>query len=164
VAEVRHRRLDANPRLAGVGEDRQQGDRFGVKVDGLDPVGLQDRQEEGENGGTRPAKTEKRKKGWAIAGRVSRSVRPCQMRVAPHSLFLLPTISRTVWSSRLLLMRDSSRGAAGCGAASEVLAAPMALRGAMASGQRRVAAGGWKAKGIWVRKFFGKGGGGGDVL
>jgi hypothetical protein len=26
VAAVRHRRLDANPRLAGVGEDRQQGD------------------------------------------------------------------------------------------------------------------------------------------
>jgi hypothetical protein len=56
------------------------------------------------------------------------------MRVAPYSLFLLPTISRTVWSSRLLLMRESSRGATDCGAASEDLAAPVALRGAMALG------------------------------
>jgi hypothetical protein len=39
---------------------------------------------------------EKRKKGYTIAGRVSRGARPCQMRVAPHSLFLLPTISRMV--------------------------------------------------------------------
>jgi hypothetical protein len=87
-----------------------------------------------------------------------------RLRVAPHSLFLLPTISRTVWSSRLLLMRDLSRGAAGCGTASEDLAAPVALRGAMASGRGRVAAGGWKAQGIWMRKFFGKGAGSGDVL
>jgi hypothetical protein len=43
VAEVRHRRLDADPRLAGIGEDRQQGDGSGVKVNRLDPVGLQDR-------------------------------------------------------------------------------------------------------------------------
>jgi hypothetical protein len=34
----------------------------------------------------------------------------------------------------------------------------------MAFGRRQIAAGGWKAKGIWVRKFFGKGSGGGDVL
>jgi hypothetical protein len=61
-------------------------------------------------------------------------------------------------------MQDSSKGAAGRGAASEDLAAPVALRGAMASGRGRVAAGGWKAQGIWVRKIFGKGGGGGDVL
>jgi hypothetical protein len=135
-----------------------------MKVDGLDPVSLQDHQEEGENGGTRPVKTEKRKKGCTVAGRVSRGMRPCQMRVAPHSQFLLPTISRMVWSSRLLLMRDSSRGAAGCGTASEVLVAPVALRGAMASGRWRFAAGRWKAKGIWMRKFFGKGSGGGDVL
>jgi hypothetical protein len=47
VAEVRHRRLDANPCLTGVGEDRQQGDGLGVQVHGLDPIGLQDRQEEG---------------------------------------------------------------------------------------------------------------------
>jgi hypothetical protein len=67
-------------------------------------------------------------------GRVPHGAWPCQMRVAPHSLFLLPTISRTVWSSRLLLIRESSRGAAGCGAASEDLAAPAALRGAMAQG------------------------------
>jgi hypothetical protein len=67
-----------------------------VKVNRLDLVGLQDRQEKGENGESIPAKIEKRKKGCAIAGRVSRSVRPCQMRVAPHSLFLLLTISRTV--------------------------------------------------------------------
>jgi hypothetical protein len=86
------------------------------------------------------------------------------MRVAPHSLFLLLTISRTVWSSWLLLMRDSSRGATGCGTASEDLTALVALRGAMASGRGRVAAGGWKAQGIWMRKFFEKGGGGGDVL
>jgi hypothetical protein len=103
-----------------------------MQVDGLDPVGLQDRQEEGENGGRRPAKTEKRKKGCAVAGRVSRGARPCQMRVVPHSFLLLPTISRTVWSSRLLLMRDSSRGAAGRGAAPEDLAASMAQRGAIA--------------------------------
>jgi hypothetical protein len=69
-----------------------------------------------------------------------------------------------VWSLRLLLMRDSSRAAAGCGAASEDLAAPVALRGAMAFGWRRITAGGWKPKGIWVRKFFEKGSGGGDVL
>jgi hypothetical protein len=50
----------------------------------------------GENDGSRPAKTEKRKKGYAIGGKVSRGARPCQMRVAPHSLLLLPTISRTV--------------------------------------------------------------------
>jgi hypothetical protein len=65
---------------------------------------------------------------------VSRGARPCQMRVGPHSLFLLPTISRTVWSSRLLLMRESSKGAAGRGAAAEDLAAQPALRGAMALG------------------------------
>jgi hypothetical protein len=52
--------------------------------------------------------------------------------VVPHSLFLLLTISRTVWSSRLLLMRDSRRGAVGGDAASEDLAAPVVLRGAMA--------------------------------
>jgi hypothetical protein len=86
----------------------------------------------GENVGTRPAKTEKRKKGCAVTGRVSRGVRPCQMRVAPLSLFLLPAISRMVWSSQLLLMRDSSRGATGCDAALEDLAAPVALHGAMA--------------------------------
>jgi hypothetical protein len=66
---------------------------------------------------------------------VSRGARPCQMRVAPHSLLLLPTISRTVWSSWLLLIRESSRGAAGRGAATEDLAAPTALRGAMALGE-----------------------------
>jgi hypothetical protein len=33
---------------------------------------------------------------------VSHGIWPCQMRVAPDSLFLLPTISRTVWSSWLL--------------------------------------------------------------
>jgi hypothetical protein len=47
VAKVRHRRLDANPGLAGVGKDRQQGDGLGMQVDGLDPVSLQDHQEEG---------------------------------------------------------------------------------------------------------------------
>jgi hypothetical protein len=56
------------------------------------------------------------------------------MRVAPYSLFLLPTISQMVWSSRLLLMRESSRGAADCGAASEDLAVLVALRSAMALG------------------------------
>jgi hypothetical protein len=61
-------------------------------------------------------------------------------------------------------MRDLSRGAAGCGAASEDLAALVALRGAMASGRWRFAAGRWKAKGIWMCKFFGKGSGSGDVL
>jgi hypothetical protein len=80
-----------------------------------------------ENGGTKPAKTEKRKKGYAVAGRVSHGARPCQMQVAPHSLFLLLTISRMVWSSRLLLMRDLSRGAVGHGATLEDLAAPVAL-------------------------------------
>jgi hypothetical protein len=69
-----------------------------------------------------------------------------------------------VWSSWLLLMRDSSRGAAGHGAASVDFATPVALRGAMASGWGRVAMGGWKAQGIWMIKIFGKGGGGGDVL
>jgi hypothetical protein len=54
------------------------------------------------------------------------------MRVVPYSLFLLPTISRTVWSSQLLLMRDLSRGTTGCDATSEDLAALVALRGAMA--------------------------------
>jgi hypothetical protein len=61
-------------------------------------------------------------------------------------------------------MRDSSRGATGCGAASEDLAATVALRGAMASGRWRFAARRWKDKGIWMRKFFGKGSGGGDVI
>jgi hypothetical protein len=75
---------------------------------------------------------EKRKKGYVIAGRVSRGIWPCQMRVAPHSLFLLTTISRTVWSLRLLLMRDSSRGATSGDAASEDLAAPVVLHGAIA--------------------------------
>jgi hypothetical protein len=95
---------------------------------------------------------------------VPHGVRPCQMRVAPHSQLLLPTISRTVWSSRLLLMRDSSRGAAGYGAASEDLAATVALCGAMASGRWWFTARIWKAKGIWMRKFFRKGSSGGDVL
>jgi hypothetical protein len=67
-----------------------------MKVDGLNLVSLQDRQEEAENGGTMPAQTKKRKKGCAIAGRVSHGMRPCHMRVAPHSQFLLSTISRTV--------------------------------------------------------------------
>jgi hypothetical protein len=61
-------------------------------------------------------------------------------------------------------MRDSSRGAAGCGAALEDLAASVALHGAMAFGRKRFAARRWKAQGIWMRKFFGKGSGGGDVL
>jgi hypothetical protein len=135
-----------------------------MKVDGLNPVSLQDRQEEGENGGTMPVKTKKRKKGCTVAGRVSRGMRPCQMRVAPHSQLLLPTISRMGWSSRLLLMRDSSRGPAGCGAALEDLVATVAFRGAMASSRERFAARRWKAKGIWMRKFFRKGSGGGDVL
>jgi hypothetical protein len=61
-------------------------------------------------------------------------------------------------------MQDSSRGAAGCGAALEDLVAPVALHGAMAAGRWRFTAGRWKAKGIWMRKFFGKGSGGGDML
>jgi hypothetical protein len=47
VAEVRHQWLNANPCLIGIGEDCQQGDGSGVKVNCLDPVCLQDRQEEG---------------------------------------------------------------------------------------------------------------------
>jgi hypothetical protein len=43
-------------------------------------------------------------------------------------------------------MRESSRGAAGCGATSEDLAAPVALCGAMSSGRGQVAVGGRKAK------------------
>jgi hypothetical protein len=62
---------------------------------------------------------------------VSRGIRPCQMRVAPHSLFLLPTISRTVWSSRSPLTRELSRGAASGAAAPEDRPAPVALRGAI---------------------------------
>jgi hypothetical protein len=34
----------------------------------------------------------------------------------------------------------------------------------MAAGRWRFTAGRWKAKGIWMRKFFRKGSGGGDVL
>jgi hypothetical protein len=69
---------------------------------------------------------------------VSRGARPCQMRVAPHLFLLLPTISQTVWSSRLLLMRDSSRGTAGRGTAPKDLTAPMARRGAIALGGHEV--------------------------
>jgi hypothetical protein len=69
-----------------------------------------------------------------------------------------------VWSSRLFLMRDSSRGATGYGAASEDLAALVPLRGAMAFEQRWIAAGRSKAKGIWMREFFGKVSGGSDML
>jgi hypothetical protein len=62
-------------------------------------------------------------------------------------------------------MRDSSNGAAGCNAALEYLAALVALRGAMAlsvgGGLQRDD--GW-LKGNWMRKFFGKGCGGDDVL
>jgi hypothetical protein len=54
------------------------------------------------------------------------------MRVAPYSLFLLPTISRTVWSSRLLLIQELSRGTTGGDTASEDLTAPVVLLGAMA--------------------------------
>jgi hypothetical protein len=61
-------------------------------------------------------------------------------------------------------MRDSSRGPAGCGAALEDLVATVAFHGAMASSRERFAARRWKAKGIWMRKFFRKGSGGGDVL
>jgi hypothetical protein len=38
VAEVSHRRFDADPCLAGLGEDRQQGNGSGVKVDRLDSI------------------------------------------------------------------------------------------------------------------------------
>jgi hypothetical protein len=55
-------------------------------------------------------KTKKRKKGCTVAGKVSGSIQPCQMRVAPYSLFFLPTISWTVWSSRSPLTRVLSRG------------------------------------------------------
>jgi hypothetical protein len=61
---------------------------------------------------------------------------------------LAPDHLSAVWSSRLLLMQESSRGATACGAASEDLAAPVPLCGAMASGRGRVAEGGWKAKGF----------------
>jgi hypothetical protein len=54
-------------------------------------------------------------------------------------------------------MRDSSKGTAGCGAASEDLAAPVALRGAMTFGWQRFAARRWKAQGIWMHKFFERG-------
>jgi hypothetical protein len=55
-------------------------------------------------------------------------------------------------------MRDSSRGGAGCGAALEDLAAPVALRGAMAlSVGGLFVAGGWIARVDWRRKFFGRG-------
>jgi hypothetical protein len=74
---------------------------------------------------------EKRKKGCAITGIVSHGVWSCQMRVAPHSLFLLPTISRTVWRSRSLFTRELSRGTAGGAAAPEDHPAPMVLRGAI---------------------------------
>jgi hypothetical protein len=57
------------------------------------------------------------------------------MQVAPHSFFLLLTISRLVRSSRLLLMQESSRGTTGCGTASGDLTAPVAWRGAMALGE-----------------------------
>jgi hypothetical protein len=40
-----------------------------------------------------------------------------------------------VWSSRLLLIRELSRGVAGHGIAAEDLTAPTALRGAMALGE-----------------------------
>jgi hypothetical protein len=53
------------------------------------------------------------------------------MRVAPHSLFLLPTISRMVWSSRLPLTRDGSRGAATGATAPEDRPASVDLRGAI---------------------------------
>jgi hypothetical protein len=53
------------------------------------------------------------------------------MRVAPHSLFFLPTISRTVWSSWSLLMRELSRGTAGGAATPEDRPAPVVLRGAI---------------------------------
>jgi hypothetical protein len=66
------------------------------------------------------------------------------MRVAPHSLFLLPTISLMVWSSWLLFMRESSRGAAGRGIASEDLAAPTALHGAIALGRGELQREDWR--------------------
>jgi hypothetical protein len=53
------------------------------------------------------------------------------MWVAPHSLFLLPTISRMVWSSRSLLTRELSKGAAGGAVALEDRPAPVVLRGAI---------------------------------
>jgi hypothetical protein len=53
------------------------------------------------------------------------------MRVAPHSLFLLPTISRTVWSSQSLLMQELSSGTGGGAAAPEDRPAPVVLRGAI---------------------------------
>jgi hypothetical protein len=91
---------------------------------------------------------EKRKKGCTVAGRVPHGAWSCQMRVAPHSLFLLPTISQTVWSSRLLLMRESSRGAAGRITSSEDLAAPTALRGAMALGRGKLQREDWRLGGF----------------
>jgi hypothetical protein len=40
VVKVHHRHLDATPRLAGVGKDRQQGDRSGVEMNCLNLVCL----------------------------------------------------------------------------------------------------------------------------
>jgi hypothetical protein len=54
------------------------------------------------------------------------------MLVAPHSLFLLPSISRMVWSSQSLLMRELSRGVTAGDAALEDLPVLVVLCGAMA--------------------------------
>jgi hypothetical protein len=103
-----------------------------VKVNRLDPVGLQDRQEEGAERRHQAGEDGEEEEGLRRRGQ-SFPRRPAVPDASgPHSLLLLPTISQTIWSSRFFLMRDSSRGAAGCIAASEDLAAPVALRGAMA--------------------------------
>jgi hypothetical protein len=100
---------------------------------------------------------EKRKKGCAVAGRVSRGVRPWQMRVVPYSLFLLPTISQMVWSSRSLLTRELSRGAAGGDAASEFFQFWWSYVVPWRCRTWADFRGGENARVDWMRTLFGKG-------
>jgi hypothetical protein len=61
-------------------------------------------------------------------------------------------------------MRESSRGAAGYGAALEDLAAPVALRGAMALGGAELQREDRRLRGFGFTSSSEKGSGGGDVL
>jgi hypothetical protein len=86
------------------------------------------------------------------------------MRVVPHSLFLLLTISQTVWSLWLLLMQESSRGTAGCSAALEDLTTPVALHGAMALGRGELQREDRRLRGFGFASSSEKGSSSGDVL
>ena len=63
MAEQHHGRHYPYERLAVEGKDRQEEDRVGMKMEGVEIIMAEDGVEEPEKGGTSPAKTMCKKKG-----------------------------------------------------------------------------------------------------